>query len=444
MKIVIVGSGAREDVLRRAHEQSPEVDEIIAVPGNGMMDFSRMKTVKRYPEVKATDIPSIVGIAQQEKVDLVDIGPEGPLAAGLVDELFKAGIPAFGPKLSATFLEADKAEARDFMNRHAIPQPQYMVFTSEESGLSYVSSLPPDLFPKYVKAAGLCGGKGALKAVNIAEAQIRIKQMKDFEKSGERYLVEDCMAGEEVSIFAFCDGKTYKLVRKAAQDNKRALNYDEGEQTGGMGGHAPAMVATTEHMDKFGEIARNTIKGMKEEGIPYAGVLYLGGMITPEGPKIVEYNMRHGDPEAQITIPGLVIRKKGTLQTASYTMLVQSCTQGELDKFDVETDGNVRVCIVGSSRGYPGDYSAMKKKRIYGIEDAMCVPGVTVYGGGVECEDGKLYVDGGRLFSVVAEGRNVIDARAKAYCAISMVHIDGNNLHFRDDIAWRDVQRLRA
>lgn len=444
MKVLIVGSGAREDVLRREHEKSPEVDEIIAVPGNGMMELSKEKPVKRYKDVKATDISSIIEIAKKENVGLVDVGPEGPLTRSLIDELFKVGIPAFGPKLSATFIEADKAEARKFMGKYNIPQPQYEEFRDEETGLSYVRGLPLDAFPKYVKASGLCEGKGALRANNLQEAEEMVRRMKNFpNNAGNKYLIEECMTGEEVSIFGFSDRKKCKLIRKAVQDNKRVFNYDEGDQTGGMGGHAPALVAIEKDMDVFEEIAFKIVEGMLREKTPYTGILYIGGMITANGPKVVELNMRHGDPEAQVIVPGLRI-KWGGIRTASYTELVYACTQGELDVFDIETDGKVRVCVVGASKGYPGNYDAVKKKRIFGIEDAMKVPGVTIYGAGVEYNDGKLYVSGGRLFSVVAEGKDVIDARAKAYEAISMIHIDGNNLHYRTDIAWRDVERLRT
>lgn len=444
MKVLIVGSGAREDVLRREHEKSPEVDEIIAVPGNGMMDFSKKKPVKRYKDVKTIDISSIIEIAKDEKVGLVDVGPEGPFIHGLVDELFKIGIPAFGPRRSATFIEADKAEARNFMGRYGIPQPLYTYFRSEEDGLSYARGIPLDEFPKYVKASGLCEGKGALKANNPQELEEMIKRMKIFKDAGKTYLLEECITGEEVSIFAFCDGKNYKLIRKAAQDNKRVFNYDEGEQTGGMGGHAPALVATKKDMDIFENITGNIVSAMLEEGTPYSGILYIGGMITSDGPKVVEINMRHGDPEAQLIVPRLKIKCGCVKRTASYTELIHECTRGWLDVFDIETDGKVRVCIVGASKGYPGNYEAVKKKRIFGIENAMKVLGVNVYGAGVEYNDGKLYVSGGRLFSVVGEGKTVIEAREKAYEAISMIHVEGNNLHYRTDIGWRDVERSRT
>jgi phosphoribosylamine--glycine ligase len=443
MKVLIVGSGAREDVLRREHEKSLEVDEIIAVPGNGMMEFSKEKPVKRYKNVKATDVPSVIEIAQNEKVDSVDVGPEGPLALGLIDELFKVGIPAFGPKLSATFIEADKAEARKFMERHGIPQPQYKEFRDEESGLSYVRGFQSDAFPIYIKASGLCEGKGALRANELQEAEEMIRRMKNFGDAGKKYLIEECMMGEEVSIFAFCDGKKYRLIRKAVQDNKRVFNYDAGDQTGGMGGHAPALVATDKDIDVFDAIASGIVEGMLEEGTPYTGVLYIGGMITADGPKVVEVNKRHGDPEAQVILPGLIIKSRHIGRTESYTGLIYACTKGELNLYSIETDGKVRVCVVGTSRGYPGNYDAVKKKRIFGIEDAMKVPGVTIFGAGVEFNDGKLYVNGGRVLSVVGEGKDVIEARAKAHEAISMIHIEGNNLHYRTDIAWRDVERLR-
>lgn len=434
LTVLIVGGGAREHVMSRAYEDSRCVERIIVAPGNDFIAYRRRKEVIVDSNCSLKQPESILEVARKHGPDLVDVAQDDALAAGTVDLLQKSGFSVFGPTKQAARIEWDKKWSREFMKRHQIPAPSFRYFDSEGPAKEYVRLLYNESPEKiiYVKASGLCAGKGALKAASLDEAIKRIGQMKAFGKAGEIFLVEDGLIGEEFSCYAISDGKDYYIF-KSAQDNKTVFNFDEGDQTGGMGAVSPAAVTEPISAEIEEKLIARAIKGMNSEGIQYRGVLYLGGIVADGRPVNVEYNARWGDPECQVVLPSV---------ETDYAEVVMAALDGDLRSVGIRQDDNSRVCVVGASRGYPGDYSRAKGKRIYGLEKAMEMDGISVYGAGITMRDDKFYASGGRLFSIVAEGKNILEARQKAYSAMSYISIEGNNLHYRTDIGWRDIERF--
>jgi phosphoribosylamine--glycine ligase len=433
LTVMIVGSGAREHTISVAYEASPQVKKIIVAPGKDFMGIGRFKEVIADGNCKLKDAESILRVALKYEPDLVDVAQDDALAAGTVDLLQKKGFTVFGPNQAAAQIEWDKKWSRNLMKDYGIPHPEYESFTSTGEAKAYASSLYKQLRgPMFIKASGLCLGKGALRAENIEEAVKTIDRMKEFEEAGKVFLVEQCLVGEEFSFYAICDGNNYKIL-KSAQDNKRAFNFDEGDQTGGMGAISPSMLAEASSKEIEKQLVGKAVAGMGLEKRPYKGILYVGGMMVDGKPFAIEYNVRWGDPECQVVLPSL---------TEDYLDVVQAAIDGKLSGMDLSQDGLTRVCVVGASKGYPGDSSAVKGKRIFGLEAAMRNSNVMVFGAGIKVEDGKFYANGGRLFSIIAAGENIVEAREKAYDAIAGIHIDGNNLHYRTDIGFRDVERF--
>lgn len=440
--VLVVDGGGRGAVLVEKYSQSQEVGRILAVPGNDLMSLNSEKPVKIYPQLKTTNLKEILKICQDEKVDLADVAQDNAVAAGLVDLLVKNNILAVGPTKAAGQIEWDKAWARQFGQRHGLPQPAFKVCSSPGEGLAYLKSQPDSAW--FVKAAGLAEAKGALPAKNSDEARERIEEMARFGQAGKIFLLEEWLKsedgpGEEFSTFIFSDGKNYQVVG-SAQDNKRVGNFDEGENTGGMGCSTPPLILTKEiNKEIKAKILEPTIAGLRREGRPYKGVLFLGGMmIKKQGrlkPYVIEFNSRWGDPEAQVILPGLV---------NDLFAISMAIAKGDIGRMTIKTDQKARVAVAGAAKGYPADYSQVKGKEIYGLPEARKVSRVKIYGAGTKEINGKYSVHGGRLFYVVGEGKNVIEARGRAYEAMSLVHVDGNNLHYRTDIGWRDVQRLRS
>ncbi len=429
--ILIIDSGARGHAISEAYEKSKRVDRIIVAPGNDFIAFNRKKEVV----IEGCDLKnpeSILAVAKKYEPDLVDVAQDDALACGAVDLLQKSGFRVFGPTREAARLEWDKRFSREFMQRHGIPAPQFRYFDSEEPAKTHAGLLYENNPEKivFVKAAGLCSGKGALKVASLEEALAGIGQMKTFGDAGNIFLIEDGLIGEEFSYYAISDGESFKIF-KSAQDNKTVFNFDEGDQTGGMGAVSPALVAEPLAKDIEELLISRAISGMKKENNPYHGILYLGGIVVNGKPMNIEYNARWGDPECQAVLPSV----------ENYADIVLAALEGGLDRIEIKQDSKSRVCVVGASRGYPNDYSAVKGKQIFGIEEAL-KEGVKIFGAGMEMRDGKFFANGGRLFSVVAEGKNVLEARQKAYAAIAHISIEGNNLHFRTDIGWRDVERF--
>ena len=432
--ILVVDGGGRGSVLVDKYSQSPHINKIIAVPGNDMMQIGQKKRVETYPRLKTTSLPEILAICQKEKVSLVDVAQDNAVEAGLVNALQKMGIPVVGPTKKAGQIEWDKSWAREFCQRQQIPQPGFKIFHSRKEGIKYLRSQPEQQW--FVKAAGLAEGKGALPAKSNKEAEKRISELKErFGKRANTYLVEKWLTGEEFSTFAFCDGNSFKIIG-SAQDHKRVNDFDEGENTGGMGCSSPPLLLTPQIMSKIEkDIITRTISGLKEEGRPYCGVLYLGGIMVDNNPFVIEFNARWGDPEAQVILPGL----KNDLFEIGMAIV-----EGELHKLEVKMDEKSRVVVAGTSRGYPGNYDFVKGKQIFGLDKARKIKGIKIYGAGIKILEGKYFASGGRLFYIVGEGNNVIEARQKTYQAMAAVSVEGNNLHFRTDIGWRDVEYTHA
>ena len=376
---------------------------------------------------------------------MVDVAQDNAVEAGLVDALTQKGIATVGPTRMAGEIEWNKEWARKFGESRSLPQPFFKICLSEQEGIDFINTQQDQSW--FVKAAFLAEGKGALPARNNQEAIERVGEMKRFKDAGRVFLIEkwlrsdDGSPGEEFSTFVFSDGERCRIVG-SAQDHKRLNNHDdpdEGPNTGGMGCSSSPLVVTAEMMqDITTGVFNKTIGGLREEGRPYKGVLYLGGMLIKEkdklNPYVIEFNARWGDPEAQVILPGLV---NDLFETS---MMI---AEGDISSMNLRTDGKSRVVVAGASRGYPGDYSQVRGKQIHGVEEVRKVKGVRFYSAAIKEEGGKYLANGGRLFYIVGEGSNIIEARERAYDAMSLVSIEGNNLHFRTDIGWRDVERLR-
>ena len=435
LSVMIVGSGAREHTISHTYEKSPQIDKIIVAPGNDFIGYGRQKEVIIDKNCSLKNPESILGLARKYKPDLVDVAQDDALEHGTVDLLQEHGFQTFGPTKSAARIEWDKRWSREFMQRHRIPQPAFRYFDDESPAKHYAEELyqedPISLL--YVKATGLCAGKGALKSTSLEQAIKNIEQMKTFpNRAGEIFLLEEGLVGEEFSYYAISDGRTYHIF-KSAQDNKTVLNFDEGDQTGGMGAISPAMMTEPLANQIEQDMILKAINGMASEGNHYRGVLYLGGIVVDGKPMNIEYNARWGDPECQVVLPSV---------ETDYVDVLTSCLNERLGEIEINQDNKTRVCVVGASRGYPNDYSQVIGRRIYGLEEAMKIEGVNIFGAGIDVQDGRFFANGGRLFSVVAEGKNILEARQRAYSAIDRINIERNNLHYRTDIGWRDVERF--
>ncbi len=431
MNILVIGQNGREHALAVSYAKSKNVEKVIMTPGNGLTDFENPK-IKNYPEVGMMDFEGIVQVVKKEKIDLVDVGQDDVIAAGYVDKLEKLGIVAFGPTQKASQLEWDKEWARNFMVKYKLPIPKFKSFKEKLKAINYINSLPEQIL--FIKASGLALGKGVIRAENRQEAIEVVNSMSKFGKAGETFLVEEALIGEEFSLFAICDGEDF-VITKSAQDHKRIYDGDLGPNTGGVGSISPTSAVSPELLKDIEKtIIRPTIAGMKKEGRPYHGILYLGGIITKEGVKIIEFNARWGDPEAEVILPSI---------KTDYLEVVQAVLTQNLNKTKIIFDKKVRVSIAGCSKGYPEDYSKVLGKEIIGLIDAMKIPDISIFGSGIKRKGKKFFVNGGRVFYVVGEGESAIEARKRAYEALRLISIEGDNLHYRTDIGWRDLERLR-
>ncbi|MEQ1818000.1 MAG: phosphoribosylamine--glycine ligase [Terricaulis sp.] len=421
MKILIVGSGGREHALGWKLKQSPLVTEIIAAPGNpGLAELGRCVAIK------ADDARELAAFALREQIELVVIGPEAAAAAGLADALGAVGIPCFGPTKAAAELEASKAFMKEFCVRHGVPTAEYKVFDDAIRAKAYLGDREP---PFVIKADGLAAGKGVVIAATRREADEAIDEilfLRKFGTAGQRIVIEDFLPGEEASFFAICDGET-AIAFGAAQDHKRAYDGDKGPNTGGMGAYSPAPIFTDAVRDQTMEqIILPTLRGMKAEGRPFVGVLFAGLMITPAGPKLIEFNVRFGDPECQT----LMRRMKSDL--APVLLLA---AQGELAGAPkVVWDDQPAVTVVYAAQGYPDE--PLKGSVIRGVGQANDVPNVVVFHAGTRTDsDGLLRADGGRVLNVTATGPTLRDAVNSAYEAVRRIDWPGG--FCRSDIAWR-------
>lgn len=415
--VLVVDGGGRGAALVHKYAQSKAVGKIIAVPGNDLMEVNTKKQVQIFPNLKTTSTLEILEICKKENVDLVDVAQDNAVEIGLVDKLIKRGFNVVGPTRLAGQIEWDKAWARRFMKKYKIHHPKFKICKSQKEGINFVKKHNRSWF---VKASGLAEGKGAIPAENTMEAIKAIKQMAAFGKAGETFVIEEWLKGEEFSMFAITDGKTFQIVG-SAQDYKRLYDGDKGPNTGGIGCSTPSLVVNKKIYKQGELIIKRTILGLASEKRPYKGVLYLGGIIVKGKVYVIEFNARWGDPEAEVIIPGI----KNDLFELS-----MSIVKNNLKKFKVKVDGKSRVAVTGSLR--PGAIN--KKRELFGIKKVLKLKGITVYGSRVTKDKNKYFVSSGRLFHVVGEEKNVIEARKNAYHAMSFISIEGNNLHFRTDI----------
>src|SRR3989338_537802 len=390
MTIMIVDGGARGHVLSEAYENDPRVKRIVVAPGNDFVGHNRQKDVIIAKDSSLKDPKSLLNVAQRYKPDLVDVAQDDALALGTVNLLRDNGFAALGPTAEAARIESSKVWSRDFMARHEIPSPAFKSFTDSREAIEYLRLEYGKKGNKnkllFEKADGLCGGKGALRSRSLREGIANVKYMSNFGTAGSNFVIEDGIvgkdgrAGEEFSYVVITDGHTYRSF-KPGQDNKLAKNFDEGDQTGGMGANAPAQVVTLEIAAKTERcIITRAIAGMAKEGLPYVGILYVGGMEVDGDPYVVEFNARPGDPETQVMWPGV----------KNYPEMVLAALKGRLSEVKLRDDIKYRWCVVGASRGYPGDYTQAKGKIIYGLEEAAKLRGISIYGAGITIQDGKF------------------------------------------------------
>jgi len=428
--ILITDAGGRGAVLVDKYGESIHVGKILVVPGNDLMQVNTKKEVITFPHLKTTSVKEILEIAKKEKVDLADVSQDNAVEVGLVNELQKKGIKAMGPTKQAGQLEWDKSWARQFMDKYEIPSPEFFIFKSQSAGINFVKKFPKRKW--FVKAAGLAEGKGVIPGASLDETISAIKQMQKFGSSGETFLLEEWLEGEEFSAFALCDGEDFTFIG-TAQDHKRVNDGDVGPNTGGMGCVSNPLIVDEKMKKQVEEIFEKTMDGLRREGRLYKGVLYLGGMVVKDKVYVIEFNARWGDPEAEVLLPSI---KNDLVEIADAVI------SGNIKKIKIEVDKKIRVVVAACAKGYPADYSKVKGKKIYGIENAQKM-GVKIYGAGVKKQGEDWVVNGGRVLYIVGEGKDILEAREKVYSAMKLISIEGNNLHYRTDIGWRDLQRLQ-
>jgi phosphoribosylamine--glycine ligase len=416
MNILVVGSGGREHAIVWKIAQSPRVKKIYCAPGNGGIS----ETAECIP-VDAVDIEGIVKEACDRKIDIVVVAPDDPLAMGMINALNEAGIRAFGPSREAALLEASKGFAKEFMKKYGIPTADYAIFNNSAEALLYLKHRK---YPVVIKADGLALGKGVIICNTQKEAQnavINIMERRDFGDAGKQVVIEDYLCGHEVSILTFTDGKTI-VPMVSSQDYKRALDGDKGLNTGGMGSFSPSRVYTPEIAEFCMEkIFVPTINGMNEEGRTFKGVLYFGLMLTEDGPKVLEYNARFGDPETQAILPRL---------KTDLVDIIEAVIDGTLEKVNIKWDGLACVCVIMASGGYPVSYQ--KGYEITGLDQVGKDQHVMVFHAGTKKHSGRFLTNGGRVLGVTALAESLEMARERAYDAASKIHF--KDAYYRRDI----------
>lgn len=414
MKILVVGGGGREHTILWKLAQSPKKPELYCAPGNG--GISQIATCV---DIAATDIENMVAFAKREKMELVVVAPDDPLAMGMVDALEKEGIRAFGPKKNAAIIEASKAFSKELMKKYHIPTAEYETFSDAQKALEYVKTAK---IPLVLKADGLALGKGVLICKTRQEAEQAVRQVmldKAFGAAGNTVVIEEFLEGPEVSVLTFTDSHTI-LPMASAQDHKRARDNDEGLNTGGMGTFSPTPKYTPEIQQQVErEIIRPTVDALNAEGRPFKGVIFFGLMLTKDGPKLLEYNARFGDPEAQ----SVLFRMKNDLLE-----IFEAVIEERLSEITLEFEPGAALCVVMASGGYPEHYE--KGKEISGLDEVS--DGVVVFHAGTKLENGKFYTSGGRVLGVVAKGEDMEAARKIAYENVQKIHFEG--AQYRQDI----------
>lgn len=417
MKVLIVGGGGREHAIATSMKKSKRVDKLYCVPGNaGIAQIAECDS-----SIGVMEFDKIIAYAKEKAVDLVFVAPDDPLVGGLVDALTEAGIRAFGPNKKAAILEGSKAFSKDLMKKYHIPTAGYETFDDPEKALAYLETAE---MPIVLKADGLALGKGVLICNTLEEAKAGVKEImqdKHFGSAGNRMVVEEFMTGREVSVLSFVDGKTIRIM-SSAQDHKRAKDGDQGLNTGGMGNFSPSPFYTKE-VDEFCQkyIYQATVDAMAAEGRPFKGVIFFGLMLTPKGPKVLEYNARFGDPEAQVVLP----RMKNDIMD-----VVDACIDGTLDQVDLQFEDNAAVCVVLASDGYPVSYE--KGFVISGLENFEGKEDYYCFHAGTKQTEKGIVTNGGRVLGITATGKDLKEARAKAYEATEWVQFE--NKYMRHDI----------
>ena len=415
MHVLIVGGGGREHAIAWALSKSRKVDHLSCAPGNG-----GIAALAQCVDIPATDVDAMVSWACDNGVDFVVVAPDDPLALGMVDALEAAGIPAFGPRADAAIIEASKSFSKNLMEKYHIPTAKHQTFTELEPALAYVEAQGA---PIVVKADGLALGKGVIVAQTVAEAQDAVRAMMSehkFGDAGARVVIEECMTGPELTVLAFCDGE-HLAPMPSSQDHKRAFDGNQGPNTGGMGAISPSPNYTPEVAKRcMEEIFLPTVAALKAEGRPFHGVIYFGLMLTPDGPKVVEYNARFGDPECQAVL---------SLLDSDLMDIFLACRNGTLDQVDIRWKDEAACCLVLASGGYPGSYG--KGYPITGLEEAGH-SAVVFHAGTRLAEDGAILTSGGRVLGVTATGPDLNAAIEGAYAAASHIHFQ--DMFFRSDI----------
>ncbi len=417
MKILVIGGGGREHTIIRKLKESPKVDELYCAPGNGGISKDAVCV-----EIPVTDIDGIIKFSKENQIDLVFVAPDDPLAAGMVDVLEAAGIAAFGPRANAAAIESSKVFSKDLMKRYHIPTADYAVFGDSQKALEYIKT--NNQYPVVIKADGLALGKGVIIAADFNEAKnavLTIMEDKIFGASGNQIVIEEFITGPEVSVLAFTDGKCVKPMA-SSKDHKRALDNDKGPNTGGMGTISPNPYYT----DELAELCMNTIflptiHAMNQEGRVFKGCLYFGLMLTKDGPKVIEYNCRFGDPETQVVLPRL---------KTDLVDILEAVIEERLEEQSIEWNGEFCACVVMASGGYPAKYR--KGIEITGLDENGQIGGATVYHAGTLCKGNQFYTNGGRVLGVTALGGTLDEALNNAYAAVDRIHFDGE--HYRHDI----------
>lgn len=417
MKVLIVGGGGREHAIAWKVAKSPKVEKLYCAPGN-----AGIAEVAECVNIGVMEFDKLTAFARENQIDLTIIGPDDPLAAGAVDAFEAAGLRVFGPRKNAAILEASKAFSKDLMKKYGIPTAAYETFTSPEAALAYLETAK---MPIVLKADGLALGKGVLICKDLEEAKEGVKTLmldKQFGSAGDEIVIEEFMTGREVSVLSFVDGKTIKIMT-SAQDHKRAKDGDQGLNTGGMGTFSPSPFYTAE-VDAFCKehIYQKTVDAMRAEGREFQGIIFFGLMLTADGPKVLEYNARFGDPETQVVLP----RMKNDIVD-----LFEACIDGTLDQVDLQFEDNAAVCVVLASDGYPEHYE--KGFPIHGLEHFKDADGYYVFHAGSKFDaDGQIVTNGGRVLGVTATGKTLKEARTNAYKATEFITFD--NKYMRHDI----------
>jgi phosphoribosylamine--glycine ligase len=425
MRVLLVGSGGREHALAWKIAQSPLLKALYIASGNAGTAALRADgaEIANLP-IEAMDKPGLLAAARERKVDLVVIGPEAPLAAGLADDLRAAGFPVFGPSKAAAEIESSKVFAKEFMARRKIPSAKFTVFREFDKALAYLQDLER---PVVIKASGLAAGKGVIIPENPQQAEAALRRImveKEFGSSGEEVVLEERLRGPEVSLFGFTDGVTLRAT-VPAQDHKRIFDGDRGPNTGGMGAYAPVPVCAPAMVDKIArDVLQKAVDGLRAEGRPFTGILYSGMMLTRDGPKVIEFNCRFGDPEAQVILP---------LLESDLLEILMACAAGRLKDLQIRWSQGAAACVVLASEGYPGKYPVGRP--IAGLEQAL--PNSYVFHAGTKIQDGKVVTAGGRVLCVTGWGANIEQALKSAYAAVGPIRFEG--MQYRKDIGRRAI-----